>query len=600
MATFKNCGVVAFLIAGLIPTGLHGVGLAHADAPPSPVATDAMDTKAAAHEDQALVMAARYGQGDIVRLLLDQNVAIESRDGLGRTALIAAAGEKDAGLVALLLGRGADVAAADADGATALIHAASKGYLDNVRLLLEAAADPGAYDGNGETALIAAIRFDRVRIVDYLLAHGADPNRYDPGAANAGYTPLMRAVARDLPAQDSLAMVRSLLAIGAQPNIERMKGETALTLARRNGNSAAAEELLKVGARDETPYADLDAAHTLLKAVKLGDADKVETLLVNTVDPNYRDPVTGITPLSSAAYYGNTRLMELLIERGADVNNVPWGLSEQRIEVSSVPVRERDLMRLAASGDTALLTSIRRGDLDAVWALLDKGANIRLPNRSGDTPGLIAARKGEVDIMRALLTKGLDPNMTDPPLARGYMITNLVSNGVPPALLTEAARNGHATLVGILLEAGARPDVQDGQGKTALYWAVAGGDAAVVDVLLAHGADANIGIRSGSTPLIVAAQNGYDAIAQALLEHGAAVNVTGGGVPAEDALHADRSGMTALMYAARGGYATIVGMLLKQGADPRLHANNGEQALDAAQESGHAEVVKLLTAATVE
>lgn len=514
-----------YRVAGKLAVGLLAAWLS------APVVmADAADTAASATRgDPALVFAARYGQRETVRLLLDQGTAIESRDGLGRTALIAAAGEGDDGLVALLLGRGADTAATDADGATALIHAASKGHLGSVRLLLDAGASLSALDGGGESALGAAVKFDRVRVVDYLLTNGADPNRYDPGPGNAGYSPLMRAVAREIPAQDAVAMVRSLLVKGADFTAGRAKGETAVALAQRNGQQAAAAELLKVGARDETPYADLSAEQALFKAIRRGDADKVGQLLARGVDPRYRDPLTGVTPLACAAYVGANGLMERLLEHGADVDNVPWGLSAQRIEASSVPVRERDLLRAVADGDTALLMAVRRGDVDAVWALLDRGADVRLPNRNGETPALVAVRAGAIDILRALLTKGLDLNASAPPLERGYMIASLVSKGVPPPLLVEAARNGHAELVGLLLDAGAELDARDGQGRSALYWAAAAGDVAAAEQLLARKAAVDLATSSGDTPLMAAAQNGHEAMVRTLLGHGA------DGLRAEDA-----------------------------------------------------------------
>lgn len=606
MATSKSGSAVHALIVVLISAcaagggGLYGLAYAVESLAGQPgeepwIAPVFTAHKAAPPEDPQLVLAARYGQRDSVNLLLDQGVVIDSRDRLGRTALIAAAGEMDSGMVDLLIRRGADVSAADSDGATALMHASFKGHLDNVRLLLDAGADIDTHDRNGETALIAAVRFNQARLVGYLLTRGADPNRHDA----AGYTPLMRAVARDIPPQDGFILALALLARGAEPNIARGNGETALSAARHNGHHGVADELVRLGARDETPYAGLSMENALLKAVKLGDMDKAAALLGDSADPDYRDPVSGVTPLSSAAHRDDARMLDLLIRHGADINNVPWGLSEQRIEASSVTVGERDLMRVAARGDTALLTSIRRGDLAAVRTLLDNGADVYLPNRAGETPGIIAASQGEDEIMRALLAQGLDPNKNDPPLASGYMISNLVNNGIPPALLTVAAMSGHAAVTGTLLEAGAHADARDRRGRTALFQAVTAGHAPAVVTLLEHGANADIGDLSGTTPLMVAAQHGHESIARALLDHEAEVNVIGG-LLAEARSDGDGGGMSALMYAARGGHASIVEMLLKRGANVRLRADNGEKAVDTAQRGGHEEVVKLLTAATAD
>lgn len=522
----SNHRMTVYLFAGLLTAGAQPGLMAYADTVSTTDAGPA-EGPAAARGDPALVLAARFGQRDTVRLLLDQGVAPDSRDGLGRTALIAAAGEADSAITSLLLARGADVSAADPEGITALMHAAARGREDNVRLLLDAGADLNTYDGNGETALSAAIRFGRVRIVDYLLTRGADPNRYEPGAGNTGYSPLMRAVAGNLSAADSLAMVRVLLARGALPDATRTRGETAYTLALRNGMTAATEELLKAGARDETQYADLSPEQALLRAVKLGDAGKLARLLEQSVDPDYRDPVTGITPLASAAYRGEHALMELLIEHGAEVNDVPWGLSAQRIEAAGKPLRQRELMRAVGRGDTALLTAIWREDMDAVWILLDHGADVRLPNREGETPGIVAARAGNLDVMRALLSKGLDPNQNDPPLTRGYMITTLVNNGAPPPLLVEAARNDRTDMLMLLLDAGAKPDAQDSAGRSALHWAVEGGYAAEVEALIAHGANVNLVAHPDVTPLRLAVQGGRESIARTLLEHGAAVDTVG-------------------------------------------------------------------------
>lgn len=111
----SNHHMAVYLFAGLLAAGLQ-TGLAAGADTASTTGAGPVGDPAAARGDPALVLAARFGQRDTVRLLLDQGVTPESRDGLGRTALIAAAGEADAAITALLLARGADVSAADLEG----------------------------------------------------------------------------------------------------------------------------------------------------------------------------------------------------------------------------------------------------------------------------------------------------------------------------------------------------------------------------------------------------------------------------------------------------------------------------------------------------
>ncbi len=544
-------------------------------------------------EGLGLILAARYGHENVVRILLNQGVDIDQQDDLGSTALIAVAGTPHTPILKLLLERGASLEPVTNDGTTALMNAAAMGRLDHVRMLLQAGAELDRRNEEGETALVYAIRFGQADVVDYLLEQGADPRLYskEEVAALGRMTPLMYAAEYAGVLDGDPVIIRSLLKHGADPTLARGNGETALSIARRKGYSEIAGILERRGARDEGPYAGLSAEDALLKAIRLNDVDKVRELLETATDPNYRDPLTGITPLLAAAYHGNEEITRLLVKHGVEIDDVPWGLREERINASSVPVQERDLMRTAARGDTALITAIRRGHTPVALLLLKAGADPLQPNHLVETPGLFAARKGNAAVMRALLEEGLDPDLAQSTQLLDYFVANIVDEEKLRPLLIEAASNGHWETVTALLEAGADPDVRDEAGRTALYWAASQGFTRTVDVLLEYEADPNLRNEAGTTPLMVAARSGFRKVVTALLEHGADVNALEN--PGRE-LAGEGSDMTALAYAARGGHGEIVRLLLEHGADAQLRNSAGQTALDIALDNGYDEIAQLL------
>lgn len=463
-----------------------------------------------------LVLAARYGQTAAVQRLLDGGVDVDARDALGRTALMAVAGEGATSLLRLLLERGADPALRDREGADALTTAMIKGRLDNAPLLLEAGADPESRSPAGETALMAAIRAGQVEMVEFLLARGADPDVFSQDDIGSGHTPLMYA-ARYGRGEAGLRMMRQLLRHGARPGTYRPNGETALTFAQRSGQQQMAEELRALGVRDESPYAGRSPGRQLVEAIRLDDPVKVQELLKADVDVDFRDAATGLTPLAAAAWYGRADILDLLLRRGASVNDVPHGLREERIAVSSVPLTQRGAMRAVSRGDTALITAIRHGDQAMLERLLRAGADVTVPNREGDTPGLIAARLGRSEILDRLIDAGLDPNMTGFATRIPYLLTRYAAQETLAPMLVEASRHGRADTVLVLLRAGARPELADMRGWTALHAAAAEGHVEVVRLLLDHGAEPVPHDRAGESPLDLARQGERDDII-ALLE----------------------------------------------------------------------------------
>jgi hypothetical protein len=132
---------------------------------------------------------------------------------------------------------GLDTESRGTDRATALIRAAACGYADNVKILVEQGADLEACDYMEETALQKAAGAGEVDALRVLIAAGADVNARSPD-----WTSLMSAVS-----SANVEAVKMLVVAGADCTTETAWGETALTLALRNGQEAIASFLADQG-----------------------------------------------------------------------------------------------------------------------------------------------------------------------------------------------------------------------------------------------------------------------------------------------------------------------------------------------------------------
>jgi ankyrin repeat protein len=137
-------------------------------------------------------------------------------------------------------------------------------------------------------------------------------------------------------------------------------------------------------------------------------------------------------------------------------------------------------------------------------------------SRTYNTPLGGAAGRGDLQAVQALLAKGASINQQP----RGM-------NGWTP--LVQAIWGQHTNVAYFLLEKGADPNIKDHQGVTALWYAIARGDSNtnLVRVLIARGADVNARDIDGNTLLQIATGNGHREIAKLLQEAGAKVTVTG-------------------------------------------------------------------------
>jgi ankyrin repeat protein len=106
-------------------------------------------------------------------------------------------------------------------------------------------------------------------------------------------------------------------------------------------------------------------------------------------------------------------------------------------------------------GNTALLFAIQNQREDVAHELILRGANVELTNKFGQTPLGIACSLNLKTTVHALVQAGAD--------------TNLPDDGSNP--LGKAARQGHFSMVRVMLSWGADPSRVDLNGKTARQWA---------------------------------------------------------------------------------------------------------------------------------
>ena len=194
-----------------------------------------------------------------------------------------------------------------------------------------------------------------------------------------------------------------------------------------------------------------------------------------------------------------------------------------------------------------------------VFALL-----LTAPGASDDPPLLLAVKQQDTGAVRALLQQRVDVNAVE---------------GDGATALHWAVYRDDAELVDLLITAGAKVDAANDLAITPLYLASVNGNAAIAKRLLDKGANPNAASETGVTPLMEAARSGSVDVVRALLARGAEVNIK----------ERDR-GQTALMWAAARQHPDVVKLLLDHGAD--VHARTRVRKLTVMLDQGPRRTVK--------
>ncbi|MFL2856649.1 MAG: ankyrin repeat domain-containing protein [Pseudohongiellaceae bacterium] len=149
--------------------------------------------------------------------------------------------------------------------------------------------------------------------------------------------------------------------------------------------------------------------------------------------------------------------------------------------------------------------------------------------------------------------------------------------------LIEATKNQNADEVERLLAQGVNINEPQGDGATALHWAIYRNDERITGLLLGQGANPNTSDDHGVSPLSLAALNANPLLVDLLIDKGADVNA------------ARSSGETSLMIASHVGNTAVMELLLSAGANPNATENNKRHtALMMAVAERHLDAARLL------
>jgi ankyrin repeat protein len=570
----------------------------------------------------ALILTAMWSNDDVktsedsyveaAERLLAHGANVNAQDRTGRTALTYAVEWQHPQLLQMLLRHGADVNLRDQSGCTALALAASReGDNETVRALRQHDAHVG---------LIESIILKDHDAVQRLLVVTLDFTECGPG----GETALMLAAE-----EGDLALVRVLLAKGADPNARRYDGMTALMLAfaRREkygwsgGKSTVVtaedavrlpivDALIKAGARVNAR--DQQRWTPLVWALKVSTPAVVRHLLdaganVNAADRKGKTPLmillapVAMRSMGPGVFYSRPwsvekELAELLLAHGAAINAqdhqgntiLHQFAHEAFLDVAQLNLileLGADINRRNRNGQTALMICGYAYDdweqmkVKVIQRLLDRGANVFARDRFGNT-ALTYTALGEIDykqVAAMLHSKGLKEGLMDAVLLRD------------------------APTVRDRLAAGANPNVKMDNEETALMFAADHGDVEIARTLLAYGADVKARCFD-RTALTGAAFSGDTEMMRLLLAHGADANVR------------DNMGFSVLLMAVRGNASDsldrsdaetaqekpsrleIVQALLAHRARVDAGSENGVTPLLMAAALGNTEIVRALLA----
>src|SRR5262245_38730361 len=337
-----------------------------------------VDAKESARDQTALMWAAAESHPSVVQALLEAGADVRARSRVYTQSVAADASQR--------LSRSYNV---ERGGSTPLLFAVRVGDEQSIRLLIAAGASPNEALADGMPALTLAAYNGQASAAIVLLEKGANPNN-----AMIGFTALHAAILRADSNQSLSAglntligsqykgsatqmdLVKALLAQGADPNARMTRG----TPLRRQ----TADYNLLANRIGSTPY---------LLAAELLEVDIMRVLAASGAEVTTTMP-DGSTALMLAA---GTSAGDNRNRRGVAAGDGGRIESERTAMAAVQAALEHNppIDAINADGETALCGAAVMGYNEIIQLLADKGANVNVKTKSGRTPLTLAIASGQ-------------------------------------------------------------------------------------------------------------------------------------------------------------------------------------------------------------
>ena len=263
-------------------------------------------------------------------------------------------------------------------------------------------------------------------------------------------------------------MAQLLVKAGADVKAATRVGSmTPLFMAAKNGSAAMIQLLITAGA-DVNRASTSTGTTPLMLAAAAGKAHAVKVLVEKGADANAKDLTNGQTALMFAASLNRDEAIRVLTGRGADTK------ATSKVSPVAEEARNRDngagrrgRAPVVMGGNTALLFAARDGQLSAVRALVEGGADVNQTSVSDNMPpSPPAIINGHFDVAKYLLDHGADPNVTEHGQQTGAALCHDRSQYAqrewypPPSV--EQEKTTHLELIRALLDKGADVNARSG------------------------------------------------------------------------------------------------------------------------------------------
>jgi ankyrin repeat protein len=337
----------------------------------------------------------------------------------------------------------------------------------------------------------------------------------------------------------------------------------------------AIEQYIQLGG---DPQAKTIYGWTVLHAAVFCDSKKLVQLLIDKgVDVNVK--ASGMTPIGEAIGNENKEIIELLIDSGVNVNakddrgNTILHQAAYRGSQKIVEFLIAKGADINIGGNYLLAFAVSSSNKELVELLVDRGLNIQTKT-DGDRiliSWAIEGRKHEKNLamVEFLIAKGVD-------------IQNKNNEG--ETLLHEAAWSNNTKLLQFLLDRGLAVNTEDNNGETVIY------ELFKHYVELYRSLDRTIIFFDSDGEIISSSPIDTDSFIESielLIDRGADINAR------------TKDGYTALHYVAMNGYSDmkiLVELSIVKGADVNAKTNDGKTPLDIIESvfGGNPEIIEIL------